>query len=123
MFVFFVEASDFIADPESVAMFSSMGFTEAQAVKALKATNNNLERAGDLIFSHSAELDVDQPMETASNPPAETFRNGNSGEIRNGTEYRLSTHRKIWKFCLGNHNFKMQVKIREVNHSLLKIFL
>ncbi|KAF6209165.1 hypothetical protein GE061_014910 [Apolygus lucorum] len=71
--------SEFIADPESIAMLSSMGFTEAQAIKALKATNNNLERAGDWIFSHAAELDQeDQPMETAaSNTTEESFRNGN----------------------------------------------
>ena len=35
-----------------------MGFTRQQAVKALKETNNNMERAVDWLFSHS-----DEPME------------------------------------------------------------
>ncbi|BES96659.1 ubiquitin carboxyl-terminal hydrolase [Nesidiocoris tenuis] len=69
-------------DPESIAMLASMGFTEAQATKALKATNNNLERAADWIFCHADELDQEvQPMDTSSNdsPPvtSEKFRDGN----------------------------------------------
>ena len=39
-------------------MLVSMGFTEAQARKALQATDNNLERAADWIFSHADELDA-----------------------------------------------------------------
>ncbi|KAM5165142.1 ubiquitin carboxyl-terminal hydrolase 13 [Mantella aurantiaca] len=37
---------------EIVALISSMGFQRNQAIQALKATNNNLERALDWIFSH-----------------------------------------------------------------------
>jgi ubiquitin carboxyl-terminal hydrolase 5/13 len=43
---------------ESVAMLTSMGFTEAQAAKALAATDHNLERAADWLFSHAGELDA-----------------------------------------------------------------
>nr|DBA26197.1 TPA: hypothetical protein GDO54_010490 [Pyxicephalus adspersus] len=37
---------------EIVALISSMGFQRNQAIQALRATNNNLERALDWIFSH-----------------------------------------------------------------------
>ncbi|XP_053316176.1 ubiquitin carboxyl-terminal hydrolase 13 isoform X1 [Spea bombifrons] len=37
---------------EIVALISSMGFQRNQAIHALRATNNNLERALDWIFSH-----------------------------------------------------------------------
>lgn len=43
---------------ESINMIVGMGFTKDQAIKALKATNNNLERAADWIFSHIDELDT-----------------------------------------------------------------
>ncbi|CAA9994704.1 unnamed protein product [Nesidiocoris tenuis] len=85
-------------DPESIAMLASMGFTEAQATKALKATNNNLERAADWIFCHADELDQEvQPMDTSSNdsPPvtSEKFRDGNPVQcrlfVRNEKEKRL----------------------------------
>nr|XP_039271949.1 ubiquitin carboxyl-terminal hydrolase 5-like [Styela clava] len=48
------------ADPseESINMIVCMGFTKDQAIKALKMTNNNLERAADWIFSHINELDT-----------------------------------------------------------------
>uniref|UniRef100_UPI00358F787F ubiquitin carboxyl-terminal hydrolase 5-like isoform X2 n=1 Tax=Myxine glutinosa TaxID=7769 RepID=UPI00358F787F len=56
---------------ESISMIVSMGFTQEQAVKALRATNNNLERAADWIFSHADELDAEISMET-SDPPSRT---------------------------------------------------
>ncbi|KAL3861427.1 hypothetical protein ACJMK2_007461 [Sinanodonta woodiana] len=55
----------FIPDEEALAMVMSMGFTVDQATKALKATENNTERAIDWIFSHQDELDT--PMETDEN--------------------------------------------------------
>lgn len=42
---------------EAVETIAAMGFTRNQAIKALKATNNNVERAMDWIFSHVEELD------------------------------------------------------------------
>eukprot|EP00045_Choanoeca_perplexa_P006828 m.59157 g.59157 ORF g.59157 m.59157 type:complete len:789 (+) comp13807_c0_seq1:139-2505(+) len=55
------------ADPEAVMMIVSMGFTEPQAKKALKATNGSVERAADWIFSHMDELDApDEPAPAAS---------------------------------------------------------
>ncbi|XP_033097730.1 ubiquitin carboxyl-terminal hydrolase 5-like isoform X1 [Anneissia japonica] len=49
---------------ENIVMIQSMGFTQQQAVKALKATSNNVERAADWIFSHLDELNS-EPMETS----------------------------------------------------------
>jgi ubiquitin carboxyl-terminal hydrolase 5/13 len=46
------------ADPEQIAMITSMGFTEKQAAGALKACSNNAERAVDWIFSHADDLDA-----------------------------------------------------------------
>ncbi|KAH9525074.1 Ubiquitin carboxyl-terminal hydrolase 5, partial [Bulinus truncatus] len=52
----------FDANPEGIGMLMAMGFNYEQAVKALKATDNNTERAVDWIFSHADE--ISQPMET-----------------------------------------------------------
>lgn len=52
-----------------------MSFTREQATKALKATDNNLERAADWIFSHQNELDA---LESENEPEhsKEIFRDG-----------------------------------------------
>lgn len=57
----------FVANPESLAMLMSMGFNERQAVAALKATDGNVERATDWIFSH-----VDSIEDTPADPVATT---------------------------------------------------
>ncbi|GIY58212.1 ubiquitin carboxyl-terminal hydrolase 5, partial [Caerostris extrusa] len=51
--------SNFTPSPEAVSMIVAMGFTPPQATRALEATENNLERAVDWIFSHSEEMEVD----------------------------------------------------------------
>jgi len=45
------------ADPDSVAMLVSMGFSDAHAAAALKACANSVERAADWLFSHADDLD------------------------------------------------------------------
>uniref|UniRef100_A0A7N6AP58 Ubiquitin carboxyl-terminal hydrolase n=1 Tax=Anabas testudineus TaxID=64144 RepID=A0A7N6AP58_ANATE len=40
---------------ESIAILTSMGFPRTHSIRALKATNNNLERALDWIFTHPEE--------------------------------------------------------------------
>ncbi|XP_054724568.1 ubiquitin carboxyl-terminal hydrolase 5-like [Uloborus diversus] len=52
--------TNFTANPEATATIVSMGFTPLQAAKALEATNNDLERAIDWIFSHSQEMDTSE---------------------------------------------------------------
>ncbi|XP_039297114.1 ubiquitin carboxyl-terminal hydrolase 5 [Nilaparvata lugens] len=80
------KASDkgFVANEDSVTTIMAMGFTRPQAVKALKSTDNQLERACDWIFSHQMEVDEPEPMEQAgaTNPNEEKFRDG-------GSKYRL----------------------------------
>jgi len=77
-----------VADQASLEMVMGMGFTREQATKALKATNNNLERAADWIFSHQAELDA---SETEGNvaPTKESFRDGGSRELQNHIFFKL----------------------------------
>lgn len=69
-------------DQAALEMVMSMGFTREQATKALKATNNNLERAVDWIFSHQAELDAPETDNNVT-PAKESFRDGNSRKLQN----------------------------------------
>lgn len=70
-------------DEESINSIISFGFTRKQAIKALEATNNNLERAADWIFSHSDELmdtdDNESESASASTASASSpeYRDGN----------------------------------------------
>ena len=48
-----------MADPESLMMIVSMGFTEQQATRGLRKCDGNLERAMDFIMSHMDEPDSD----------------------------------------------------------------
>jgi len=60
--------SEFVVDPETVSMLSSMGFTEGHVRSALKATQGNAERAADWLFSHIDSLDAAvAELEGASN--------------------------------------------------------
>ncbi|XP_017890085.1 ubiquitin carboxyl-terminal hydrolase 5 [Ceratina calcarata] len=65
--------SKFTINEDALAMVMGMGFTREQATKALRATDNNLERAADWIFSHQAELDAVEIEETDED---ESFRDG-----------------------------------------------
>ncbi|CAD5112680.1 DgyrCDS1901 [Dimorphilus gyrociliatus] len=65
----------FQANPESLALIVSLGFTENQARAALKATDNNVERAAEYAFSHSEELDrAEEP--SSSNQQQVKVRDG-----------------------------------------------
>ncbi|XP_064642772.1 ubiquitin carboxyl-terminal hydrolase 5-like [Lineus longissimus] len=71
-------SAGFTANEEHIIMLMSMGFTREQTIRALKATDNNLERAADWIFSHANE-----PMDTGSGEAAgPQYRDGN-------TKYKL----------------------------------
>ena len=52
-------------------MLQSMGFTRLQCIKALRSTDNNVERAADWIFSHPDEINSidDAPDAVVSAPP------------------------------------------------------
>uniref|UniRef100_A0A1B0B9A1 Ubiquitin carboxyl-terminal hydrolase n=1 Tax=Glossina palpalis gambiensis TaxID=67801 RepID=A0A1B0B9A1_9MUSC len=70
--------SNFVPNPESLALLMSMGFDELKATKALKATNGNLERATDWIFSHIDDMDVDDTDTSTSsgNQNQKIYRDG-----------------------------------------------
>lgn len=65
------ESSMFVPDPEALPLVMGMGFTQEQATKALRATDNNVERAVDWIFSHPEEL------ESSSAPVVPQLKDGN----------------------------------------------
>jgi ubiquitin carboxyl-terminal hydrolase 5/13 len=69
--------SSFIPNEEAVSMITTMGFTRAQSIRALEATDNDVERAADWIFSHQAELDSDDSQGVNVEPK---FRDGGSSE-------------------------------------------
>jgi len=54
---------------EAIQMLESMGFNRKKALKALKETNNNLERAADWLFSRMDE-DIDEDEAKNINQPA-----------------------------------------------------
>lgn len=69
----------FSPNPESLTLLMSMGFDERQATKALKATDGNVERATDWIFSHADEMDIPENpiISDAATENIKTYRDGN----------------------------------------------
>ena len=68
------------ASAEDISVIESMGFTKLQAVKALSATNNDIARAADWIFSHMVCFRYHPPR--ISVPPPKDF----------GTTHGLCNH-------------------------------
>ena len=70
-------------DDEAIDSITSLGFNKAQAIRALEATNGDLVRAADWVFSHMDELmDVSEETTSTTTNPASTtsksnFRDGN----------------------------------------------
>lgn len=65
----------------------SMGFSKEQATKALKATDNNLERAADWAFNHISELEEDTEM-IVDQPAEPTFKDGSESKLNIVTSYK-----------------------------------
>lgn len=87
----------FVADPTGLEMLMGMGFTVNQATKALKETNNNIERAADWIFSHQMEIDNwigddDNNQASGAAQPAQSqqYRDGDSREFC--SKFHVSSH-------------------------------
>lgn len=53
--LFFIFSIEFSPNEEAAAMIMSMGFERNHVIAALKATENNLDRALDWIMSHGPE--------------------------------------------------------------------
>lgn len=71
----------FVPDPAGLEMLVCMGFNSTQATKALKETNNNIERAADWIFSHQGELDAMEISDEVGGASQE-YRDGNSSKFQ-----------------------------------------
>uniref|UniRef100_A0AAX7SMF2 Ubiquitin carboxyl-terminal hydrolase n=1 Tax=Astatotilapia calliptera TaxID=8154 RepID=A0AAX7SMF2_ASTCA len=65
---------------ESIAILTSMGFPRTHSIHALKATNNNLERALDWIFTHPEEEEESDALSDMADtePNDNAFSNANS---------------------------------------------
>ncbi|XP_071446466.1 ubiquitin carboxyl-terminal hydrolase 5 [Hetaerina americana] len=72
-------------DEDGIQTIMGMGFTRAQAVKALRATGNNIERAADWIFSHLEELDAVEEEAAEGGGEKHPSNEANKGSSR----YRL----------------------------------
>jgi len=59
-------ASGAAVDEQGITALMDMGFSREQAARALKATDNNLERATDWIFSHADSLDAPEQPTTST---------------------------------------------------------
>ncbi|XP_026847509.1 ubiquitin carboxyl-terminal hydrolase 5 [Drosophila persimilis] len=82
-------SEQFVANPESLAMLMSMGFDERQAVAALKATDGNVERATDWIFSHADSIPMDETPAVAT-PATSAPSTSAAANYRDGTgKYKL----------------------------------
>ena len=78
-----------------------MGFTSAQAVKALRATNGDVARALDWIFSHADQLDVDDASTGNECEPATTAGDRGLG-CRDGPESEFIKSFTL-SHAMGNH--------------------
>lgn len=84
------DAIVFVPNQESLTMLMSMGFDERQATKALEATDGNVERATDWIFSHADDMDIteidsstsaDRTEANSGSQSKDTYRDG-SGKYK-----------------------------------------
>lgn len=66
-------ASEDEANEEGIAMLMSMGIMRNLCVKALKACNNDMERAVEWVFSHQDEMDVEEAKPAAKKDAAPEF--------------------------------------------------
>uniref|UniRef100_A0A8C1WDH3 Ubiquitin carboxyl-terminal hydrolase n=1 Tax=Cyprinus carpio TaxID=7962 RepID=A0A8C1WDH3_CYPCA len=75
-----ISALDNQPPEESISILTSMGFPRHHTIQALKATNNNLERALDWIFTHPDCEDESEAMsDTADTEPNNnSFSNANA---------------------------------------------
>lgn len=85
------KSQSFVPDPAGLEMIVAMGFNPTQATKALKETNNNIERAADWIFSHQGEMDAMEISEEAgvATGSSQQYRDGNSSKFMLKCEFNF----------------------------------
>lgn len=77
---------DFAVDETALATIMSLGFARSHAIRALRETDNNVERAADWVFNHP--VDSTEEMDVA--PSAERSETGIGEQDRNETNFRKS---------------------------------
>ncbi|EIW65364.1 ubiquitinyl hydrolase [Trametes versicolor FP-101664 SS1] len=74
---------------EQVSMLADMGFTPAQARKALRETGGNAERAVEWLFSHPDDTGEDAPTGSAAAGQSQQAQGGPGGSSGLPARYRL----------------------------------
>lgn len=87
-------SSSFVPDTDALAMLKSMGIPDTSAIRGLKETDNNVERAIEWIFSHQEKLTVSFMVDDGQITLEETIDNPSNTAAapvcRDGKEqYRL----------------------------------
>ena len=71
-------------------LLTSMGFTDAQATRALRKCDGNLERAADWVMSHMDEPDSeDDDMQVDENAPPVESRFGGTEAQQQVSAFKL----------------------------------
>jgi len=84
-----VKKATVVPDEGNISMLMDMSFTRDQAIKALKMTDNNMERAVDWIFNHPGDLGTD-PEEGESSGAEASTSNDDKANLTNGSpKYKL----------------------------------
>jgi len=85
--------SSVVPDEGNIGMLMDMSFTREQAIKALKMTDNNMERAVDWIFNHPGDMGgddaADDDTNEASTSNAEAAANDKVNLTNGSPKYKL----------------------------------
>merc|ERR1719226_445812 len=73
-------ASSFVPNPDGLAMLEAMGMPTKKCVKALKETDNNVERAVDWIFSHPDDDGSEDPAPSSASAAGSSAHQLSDGE-------------------------------------------
>ena len=83
--------STVVPDEGNIMMLMDMSFTREQAIKALKETDNNMERAVDWIFNHPGDMGGDDAEDaSADNDTIQDESGAPKANLTNGSpKYKL----------------------------------
>jgi len=69
-------SAEFVPDPNIIESVEGMGFSKNGAIRAAKATNNDIEAAINWVMEHMADADFNEPLPK----PTVSLSEGNSGK-------------------------------------------
>lgn len=72
--------TDFVVDESALVQLMNLGFSRSHAMKGLRETGNNVERAADWVFNHPDEPDCEM-MEDTANSKSLTNESPNDNEV------------------------------------------